>query len=75
MRQNDIVPQLVHGVFASEMLLLYVRQVACGDEHTVVLTISNEVYGFGNGVFDQLGLGTLGVFPSPQRIPGLTVRL
>ena len=56
-------------------LLLRVRQVACGDEHTVVLTISNEVYGFGNGVFDQLGLGTLGVFPSPQRIPGLTVRM
>ena len=48
-------------------------QVACGDEHTVALTISNEVYGFGNGVFDQLGLGTLGVFPTPQRIPGLTV--
>jgi len=46
--------------------------VACGDEHTVCVTLANEVYGFGNGVQDQLGLGTLGIFPRPQRIPGLT---
>ena len=49
-----------------------VTHVACGNEHTVVVTIANEVYGFGNGVYDQLGLGTLGIFPKPQRIPGLT---
>jgi alpha-tubulin suppressor-like RCC1 family protein len=66
--------QPLQGTLVSEIASID-RQVACGDEHTVVLTISNEVYGFGNGVFDQLGLGTLGVFPSPQRIPGLTVRL
>ena len=49
-----------------------VTQVACGDEHTIVITIANEVYGFGSGVHDQLGVGTLGIFPKPQRIPGLT---
>ena len=49
-----------------------VTHVACGAEHTVVVTIANEVYGFGNGVYDQLGLGTLGIFPKPHRIPGLT---
>ena len=49
-----------------------ITHVACGSEHTVVVTIANEVYGFGNGVYDQLGLGTLGIFPSPHRIPGLT---
>ena len=37
-----------------------VVMVDCGREHTVLITIVNEVYGFGNGVFDQLGLGTLG---------------
>ncbi len=45
---------------------------ACGDDHSIVVTIANEVYGFGSGVHDQLGVGTLGLFPKPQRIPGLT---
>lgn len=49
-----------------------VTHIACGDSHSVIVTIANEVYGFGNGVYDQLGLGTLGIFPKPHRIPGLT---
>ena len=49
-----------------------VIMVGCGDEHTVCITIANEVYGFGHGVYDQLGLGTLGIFPNPQRIPGIS---
>jgi len=58
--------------FLSTMEEQEVTHVACGMEHTIVVTIANEVYGFGNGVYDQLGLGTLGIFPKPQRIPGLT---
>ena len=61
-------PKLVKSLEEQE-----VTQAACGADHTVVVTIANEVYGFGNGVYDQLGLGTLGLFPQPQRIPGLTV--
>ena len=30
--------------------------VDCGAEHTVCVSIANEVYGFGHGVYDQLGL-------------------
>jgi alpha-tubulin suppressor-like RCC1 family protein len=62
-------PKLVKSLEEQEA-----THVACGADHTVVITIANEVYGFGNGVYDQLGLGTLGLFPQPQRIPGLTVR-
>ena len=59
-------------IFLSTMDEQEVTHVACGMEHTVLVTIANEVYGFGNGVYDQLGLGTLGIFPKPHRIPGLT---
>ncbi len=49
-----------------------VKLAACGREHTVCVTATNEVYGFGSSIYDQLGLGHLGIFPRPQRIPGLT---
>jgi alpha-tubulin suppressor-like RCC1 family protein len=49
-----------------------VKMAACGREHTVCVTATNEVYGFGSSIFDQLGLGHLGIFPRPQRIQGLT---
>jgi alpha-tubulin suppressor-like RCC1 family protein len=64
---STCVPRLIRDLDEQEIIM-----VACGDEHTVCVSIANEVYGFGNGVYDQLGLGTLGIFPTPQRIPGLT---
>ena len=60
-------PQMVSDLDEQEVIM-----VGCGDEHTVCITIANEVYGFGHGVYDQLGLGTLGIFPNPQRIPGIS---
>ncbi|XP_006864359.1 PREDICTED: X-linked retinitis pigmentosa GTPase regulator [Chrysochloris asiatica] len=48
---NHRTPQLVVGI--SEKVI----QVACGGEHTVVLT-EKAVYTFGLGQFGQLGLGT-----------------
>ena len=64
---STCVPKLIRDLDEQEIVF-----VSCGDEHTVCVSIANEVYGFGNGVYDQLGLGTLGIFPNPQRIPGLT---
>ena len=49
-----------------------VKMADCGREHTVCVTAANEVFGFGSSIFDQLGLGHLGIFPRPQRIAGLT---
>uniref|UniRef100_A0A2K5Q3N4 X-linked retinitis pigmentosa GTPase regulator n=1 Tax=Cebus imitator TaxID=2715852 RepID=A0A2K5Q3N4_CEBIM len=48
---NHRIPQLVPGIPEK------VIQVACGGEHSVVLT-ENAVYTFGLGKFGQLGLGT-----------------
>ncbi|KAK2507279.1 hypothetical protein MC885_000348 [Smutsia gigantea] len=48
---NHRTPQLVPGIPEK------VIQVACGGEHTVVLT-EKAVYTFGLGQFGQLGLGT-----------------
>jgi alpha-tubulin suppressor-like RCC1 family protein len=53
-------PKVIQDLDEQEVVM-----VACGSEHTVLITIVNEVYGFGNGVFDQLGLGTLGTLTKP----------
>ena len=43
-----------------------VIQIACGDEHTVLLTCVGEVYACGNGVHGALGLGSrYGAFTCP----------
>lgn len=42
--------------------------VACGGAHTVVVTGSNHVYGWGSNVNGQLGHGLRQVFPEPQHI-------
>uniref|UniRef100_A0A7S4PM21 SAM domain-containing protein n=1 Tax=Guillardia theta TaxID=55529 RepID=A0A7S4PM21_GUITH len=60
-------PVLIESLEEQEMI-----SIACGSEHSIAVSIANEVYGWGSGVYDQLGLGTLGIFPKPQRIPGLT---
>ncbi|NXI26286.1 RPGR regulator, partial [Sterrhoptilus dennistouni] len=54
--KNNRVPQLVLGITEK------VTKVACGGEHTVVLT-ETDVYTFGLGQYGQLGHGTL-VFES-----------
>ncbi|TRZ18516.1 hypothetical protein HGM15179_008571 [Zosterops borbonicus] len=54
--KNNRVPQPVLGITEK------VTKVACGGEHTVVLT-ETEVYTFGLGQYGQLGHGTL-VFES-----------
>ena len=61
-------PVLIESLEEQEII-----SIACGSEHSIAVSIANEVYGWGSGVYDQLGLGTLGIFPKPQRIPGLTV--
>ncbi|XP_035189352.1 X-linked retinitis pigmentosa GTPase regulator [Oxyura jamaicensis] len=50
--KNNRVPQPVQGIMEK------VNKVACGGEHTVVLT-ETDVYTFGLGQYGQLGHGTL----------------
>ncbi|NXU59241.1 RPGR regulator, partial [Turnix velox] len=50
--KNNRVPQPVLGITEK------VNKVACGGEHTVVLT-ERDVYTFGLGLYGQLGHGTL----------------
>lgn len=45
-----------------------VVQVACGLHHTVVLTLSGEVYCFGSNQFGQLGTGDLQPVSGPVRV-------
>ena len=33
-----------------------IRQIACGHEHTLILTADNNVFVFGDNYFGQLGL-------------------
>uniref|UniRef100_A0AAY4BJU4 X-linked retinitis pigmentosa GTPase regulator n=1 Tax=Denticeps clupeoides TaxID=299321 RepID=A0AAY4BJU4_9TELE len=47
---NDSLPRRVNSLRCA-------RKVACGGEHTVVLT-DEGLFSFGRGVFGQLGLGT-----------------
>eukprot|EP00937_MAST-01D_sp_MAST-1D-sp2_P001609 g1609.t1 len=49
-----------------------VLHVACGYEHSIIVTESNEVFGFGRNDNAQLGLGdTNNSHNTPQRIPTL----
>jgi alpha-tubulin suppressor-like RCC1 family protein len=36
-----------------------IKQVACGDEHTIILTENNEIFASGRNNYGQLGLGDL----------------
>lgn len=48
-----------------------VKQVACGDTHTLVCTDSGELYTFGRNQNGQLGHGNTNDLLSPQRVAGL----
>eukprot|EP00882_Tetradesmus_deserticola_P032053 GHRQ01036268.1.p1 GENE.GHRQ01036268.1~~GHRQ01036268.1.p1 ORF type:complete len:372 (+),score=128.07 GHRQ01036268.1:366-1481(+) len=48
-----------------------VRQVACGDTHTLVCTDSGELYTFGRNQNGQLGHGNTNDLLSPQQVLGL----
>ena len=43
-----------------------VRQIACGDSHTLALAESGDVYAWGGGRSGQLGLGKRRSYPAPQ---------
>ena len=45
-----------------------VREISAGGKHTCVLTISGEVYCFGNNVMGQLGEGTVLAYNKPTRV-------
>lgn len=47
---------------------LHVMQVACGKEHSLVLTTGGDAYSFGNGTLGRLGLGVAVDAWTPQRI-------
>lgn len=35
-----------------------VDEISCGANHTLVKTINRKCYGFGNGIYGQLGVGS-----------------
>lgn len=48
--------------------IFVVVQVACGEEHTMCLTDSGRVFGFGSSEFGQLGQGTVKSRRSPAEV-------
>lgn len=66
---NDVfVPQRI-SLFTGKL----VKQVACGDTHTLVVLDSGELYTFGRNQNGQLGLGTT-EDSSPQKVTAMEVR-
>lgn len=62
-RVAPLAPQLLSMPSTSPVV-----QVACGLHHTVVLTLSGEVYAFGSNQFGQLGTGDMQPASGPVRI-------
>ena len=56
---------VVRAVFAGEAVLM----VACGPEHTAVVTEGGGVYTFGDGQYGQLGHGNREDQLAPRRVP------
>ena len=59
-------PQLVVGLEGR-----FVVDIATGAEHTLVLTSSGEVWGWGTNVDGQLGMGHTATIREPQPLPAL----
>ena len=47
---------------------LQIMLVACGKQHSLVLTSEGDVYSFGNGALGRLGLGGTADVHSPQKV-------
>ncbi|CAM9161207.1 unnamed protein product [Ectocarpus sp. 12 AP-2014] len=63
--QNRYTPSLVCKPLSAFKCI----HVACGGQHTIAVTDSDDVYGFGSDRHGQLGLGRRGVIvPVPTRI-------
>ncbi|XP_011290756.1 E3 ubiquitin-protein ligase highwire [Musca domestica] len=62
-RVAPLAPQLLQMPSTSPVV-----QVSCGLHHTVVLTLSGEVYAFGSNQFGQLGTGDMQPATGPVRI-------
>ena len=62
-RVAPLAPQLLNMPSTSPVV-----QVSCGLHHTVVLTLSGEVYAFGSNQFGQLGTGDMQPVSGPVRI-------
>ena len=53
-KPSNVGPRAVLGMGAGKKRVI---QVSCGDEHTVMLTATGEIYTCGNGVHGALGHG------------------
>ncbi|XP_038150831.1 probable E3 ubiquitin-protein ligase HERC6 [Cyprinodon tularosa] len=59
---REVLPKLVEGLGEPA------SQIACGRHHTLVLTISGQLFAFGNGDKGQLGTGQKDSSPSPSLV-------
>jgi alpha-tubulin suppressor-like RCC1 family protein len=50
------------------LILSNIKEIACGDFHSIVLSNTNKVYGFGNNNLGQLGSPVLSIIKIPQLI-------
>lgn len=58
-------PNQVKGILENEKVV----EVACGGAHTVVVTESKRIFGWGSNVNGQIGMSMKQVFPEPQEVP------
>jgi len=53
---------------------MQIRQVACGEFHSLVLTVSGSLYAFGDGSHGALGLGSLSSTSQPAQVEAGEIR-
>lgn len=66
-RLNEPIPKKIEGLTEN-----IVKEIAAGNEYSLVLTETGEVYSFGLGDSGQLGHGDGRIKPVPEKIQGLS---
>ncbi|XP_061905559.1 RCC1 and BTB domain-containing protein 2-like [Entelurus aequoreus] len=67
-RPGDITPEDSHLAEFTEGGLGRVKMMACGSTHSVVVTVANKIFAWGNGTSGQLGDGERAVKNQPVEI-------
>ena len=61
-----------HRNTPTKILNIVAKSVSCGDFHTVIIDMNNEVWSFGNNRYGELGLCDYIKRNTPTKIPGVS---
>ena len=54
-KENPYAKDILNEIY-SKYSRLGIKQIACGENHTIILTNNGQVHSFGNNEYGQLGL-------------------